>query len=189
MAWIRLEQNLKSHPKFLKLRAVMKIDEDIALGRLALLWLWSSDYALDGDLRKFDHLVIESACKIPVKVLIECKFLDVKPCLRIHDWWDYVGPYLKLRFKDHPEKWQRIKTLYEHQSKHQSKSPSNHTSNPVDVDFNTLTSKQNKKDVDLNTDVHGKNNSFFPSGSRNAETAHPKNCACELCWNKVGSKR
>ena len=76
----------------------MGIDDDTALGRLATLWLWCEDYALDGDLRKFPKEVIESACKIPLKDLIECNFIDVRPYLRIHDWWDYVGNFLKLKY-------------------------------------------------------------------------------------------
>lgn len=185
MAWIRLEQNLKSHPKFLKLRTEMGLNEDVILGRLALLWLWSSEYALDGDLRKFSAEVIESACKLPVKTLQSCQFIDVRPYRRIHDWWDYVGSYLKLRFKDHPEKWRRIQTLYEHRSIHHSKGASNPPSNPVDVDLNTLTSKQNKKDVDLNTDVERKSTATSSLALLNSKAGHGKNCTCEICWQKV----
>lgn len=183
MAWIRLEQNLKSHPKFLKLRTMMNIDEDAALGRLSLLWLWALDYALDGDLRKFDPAIVQSACKIPIETLVKCAFVDIRPYSRIHDWWDYVGNYLKLRFKDRPEKWRQIQLLYEHRSRHRSNTRSNPPRNPVDVDLNTLTSI--REDVDLNESVHGKSTDFASRGSTATSKRHDKNCTCELCFGKV----
>lgn len=182
MAWIRLEQNLKSHPKFLKLRSMVAIDEDCALGRLALLWLWSSNYALDGDLRKFDHEVIEAACKIPVKILMECNFVDKRPYFRIHDWWDYVGGYLKIRFQDRPEKWKRIKTLYDIRGNHRSNTRGNPSGNCVSVDLIPLTSLTSEKDsVDLS--ANGKSTDSLMLLKPTA--GHVKNCTCEICWTKT----
>ncbi len=32
--------------------------------------------------------------------------------LKIHDWWQYAGPFLRSKYKKSPEKWQRIRNLY-----------------------------------------------------------------------------
>jgi hypothetical protein len=78
-----------------------------------MLWWWCLDYAIDGDLSKKEAYMIEEACKIPLKVLIKSGFVDSRPYRRIHSWYEIQGNYLRSRFKDTPEKWQRIKHLYE----------------------------------------------------------------------------
>lgn len=137
MSWIRSDQALLRHPKTILLKALLKIDMDAVVGRLHMLWWWCLDYALDGDLSKHDIKVIEESCNVPLKILCKAGFVDSRPYRRIHDWWDNQGNYLKLRFRDHPEIWMRIRDLYEkksHASEHMSKHASEPKGKPVDVD-------------------------------------------------------
>lgn len=130
MAWLRSEQSLLNHPKTTHLHVLLKVDRDVVIGRLHRLWWWCLDYALDGDLSKHGSKVIEKACDIPLSVLIRCKFVDVHPYRRIHDWWGNQGAYLRSRFHKDPEKWQRIDKLYKRDldiSKDTSKDMSKHS--------------------------------------------------------------
>jgi hypothetical protein len=140
MSWIRSDQALLRHPKTILLKALLKIDMDAVVGRLHFLWWWCLDYALDGDLSKHDPKVIEEACNIPMKTLYRAGFVDSRPYRRIHDWWDNQGNYLKLRFRDHPDKWMQIRDLYHSKSlngEHMGTLTSKPLSNPVDVDLHT----------------------------------------------------
>lgn len=136
MAWIRSDKALLYHPKTTHLKVLLKVDTDVVIGRLHRLWWWCLDYALDGDLRKQEGKVIEDACSIPLLALIRAGFIDSRPYRRIHDWWDNQGNYLKLRFRDHPEKWMQIRDSYESKS-HMSTHMSVTTGKPVDVDLHT----------------------------------------------------
>lgn len=113
MAWIEVHQNLERHPKVLMLRKKSGLPLDTVLGRVLQLWLWGLDYAWDGDLRKYDAGMVEEACNIPLSTLIEVGLVDRRPYLRLHDWWDYAGHYIKTKYKNYPEKWERIKKSYE----------------------------------------------------------------------------
>lgn len=152
MSWIRSDENLPRHPKTLALKSMMNIEMDALVGRLHFLWWWVLAYALDGDLSKKEPKVIEQACQIPFKFLIRAGFVDSRPYRRIHDWWDNQGNYLKLRFKDHPDKWMRIKELYErkeHQSSLRSIRTSEPKCNPVDVPQRRTDVANGRTDVDL----------------------------------------
>lgn len=112
MAWIRSEQSLERHPKTLGLKTILKVELETVIGRLHMLWWWCLDYAINGDLTKHTPEVIEAACHIPLSALIEVKFVDLDPYLRIHDWWDNQGNYLKIKYRDHSEIWREIETQY-----------------------------------------------------------------------------
>jgi hypothetical protein len=113
MSWIRSESGLPRHPKTLLLKKLLGIEIDATVGRLHLLWWWCLEYAFDGDLSKKEPKVIEESCQVPLKLLIKAGFVDSRPYRRIHDWWDNQGSYLQSRFNKTPDKWQRIKQLYE----------------------------------------------------------------------------
>ncbi len=113
MAWIRSESGLARHPKTLLLKKLLGCELDQVIGRLHLLWWWCLEYANDGDLSKKEPKVIEESCQVPLKMLIRAGFVDSRPYRRIHDWWENQGSYLQSRFNKTPDKWQRIKQLYE----------------------------------------------------------------------------
>lgn len=105
-----------------------------------MLWYWCLDYALDGDLSRKEPKMIEQSCDIPLKLLVKAGFVDSRPYRRIHDWWSIQGNYLKIRFKNQPENWQRIEDLYKRSlepSMHRSVEPTRGGSNSMDVQYNT----------------------------------------------------
>lgn len=144
MSWIRSESNLPRHPKTLALKGMLNIEMDALIGRLHFLWWWCLDYAIDGDLSKKEAKVIEDACQIPLKYLIRAGFIDSRPYRRIHSWYEIQGNYLRARFKDTPEKWQRIKQLYENDEpmslqrlSRMGNNPSKESRTPTDVQNRT----------------------------------------------------
>jgi hypothetical protein len=112
MAWIESHQSLERHPKLLSIALKLNTDKFGAIGRIHCLWWWCLDYATDGDLRKFDPDTVVMACSTPMDLLVECEFVDRRPYLRVHDWWHYAGRFIKIKYKDYPDKWKRIEVLY-----------------------------------------------------------------------------
>lgn len=159
MAWIRSEQSLERHPKTLLLKTILDVELETVIGRLHRLWWWCLDYAIDGDLTKHTPEVIQESCNIPLEALIEARFVDSEPYLRIHDWWDNQGNFLKIKFRDHPVKWREIQTHYQTHAEHMGKT----------VDVRTLTyGRTEKRDVE---DVEGDSKSF--ASQVQPETATP----------------
>src|ERR1041384_3625999 len=104
--WTATHQSLKDHPKTSDLAARMGWTRPETIGRLQMLWWWCLDYAITGDLSRFTPAQIAAAMETPtgegeklVRALIETRWLDAAPRLRIHDWWEHVGMFLKMRWK------------------------------------------------------------------------------------------
>jgi hypothetical protein len=117
MSWFKVDGDLPGHPKVLRLAALTGMEPDLVVGKLNRLWGWAQKYAEDGDLSRFDPTEISLALGIPpgidfLKNLIACGFVDSYPYTRIHDWWDYIGPWLNAKYKRSPAKWKRIRRLY-----------------------------------------------------------------------------
>lgn len=117
--WIESHRSLENHPKLIHLCALTDWDKFSAIGRLNVHWWWCLDYAIDGDLRRFNdaQIVIPMGVAIAdakrvVDSLVEAKWLDREPYFRVHDWWDYIGRFLQVKYKNSPNKWKRIKELY-----------------------------------------------------------------------------
>ncbi len=114
--WIESNCDLADHPKTLDLMGHLETDVDKALGKLHRFWYWVLKYAENGDLRKFSKDQIGRAVDLPgekfVSAMIQSKWIDTVPYLRVHDWWDYIGIFLTIKYKQSPEKWQAIKILY-----------------------------------------------------------------------------
>lgn len=107
--WIESHQDLEGHPKLLKLAVVLDIPLDMALGKLHRFWYWCMRYCEDGDLSKYGLEEVTKLLQINALKLAECGFIDMKPYLRVHDWWDYSGRFLRVKYKNYPETWERIK--------------------------------------------------------------------------------
>lgn len=118
MAWIESHQKLERHPKTLKLLALVKdLDHrrdplDTVLGRLHRFWWWCLEYAEDGDLRKYSIAQLSGLINFDAQALIDSEWIDTTPYLRIHDWWDYIGRFLKVKYKNYPHKWRKVEKLY-----------------------------------------------------------------------------
>jgi hypothetical protein len=115
MAWIELHQELRLHPKIIRLANILQIESVEATGALINLWLWSVQYAKNGDLTKFTDQEIGQACNLPernfdglVTKLIESGWIDQKNSKKvIHDWKIYGLKYLNSvndRVRKHREK-------------------------------------------------------------------------------------
>lgn len=181
MAWIRSEQSLERHPKTLWLKTILKVELETVIGRMHMLWWWCLDYAINGDLTKHTPEVIEAACHIPLSALIEVGFVDLDPYLRIHDWWANQGNYLKIKYRDHSEKWREIETHY---STHVS-----HTGKTVDVRTYGRTEKRDVEDVRVTSkDFASQGSTATPNGEETASpiktglySNHSDTCPCVEC--------
>jgi hypothetical protein len=109
MAWIQSHQELRAHPKTLKLARLLDVSPAAAIGHLHCLWWWCLDYAQDGDLSKFDHLDIAIAADwneqpIPfVAAMQTAGFLDIdedEGTIIVHDWPEYGGRLIERREKN-----------------------------------------------------------------------------------------
>jgi hypothetical protein len=119
MAWIESHQELSSHPKMLQLAIAMEWDEDVTIGKLHRLWWWCLSYAPDGDLSKFNDAQIALAMRVGIaessklkKALVDACWLDRSPYFRVHGWWEYVGRFLRIKWKDYPKRWEAVRELY-----------------------------------------------------------------------------
>lgn len=117
MSWIKASQDIDGHWKLQDLCSKTGWDSDQAIGKLLRFWWWVQKYAEDGDLSRFSAPQIDFALKLPegtkfLEILAETQFVDRVPYLRVHDWWDHNGPWLQSRYKQYPEKWERIKRRY-----------------------------------------------------------------------------
>jgi hypothetical protein len=173
MAWIRSESGLPRHPKTLLLKKLLGVELDVVIGRLHLLWWWCLEYAIDGDLSKKEANVIQESCQVPLKLLIKSGFVDSRPYRRIHGWYEIQGNYLRARFKDQPEKWKRIKELYEndspislHRLNKEGNPAWNNPRSPTDVQTYGRTDKQ-----DVRTDVQQKDDSPLAASPRGSSTS------------------
>lgn len=110
VAWIESHQELKDHPKTLKLAALLNLNRAQVVGHLHLLWWWAMSYAEDGNVQRYDvtDLAIAAGWEGDpdkfVNALKECGpggtsgFLDDDDWL--HDWDQYGGKLLAKRRAD-----------------------------------------------------------------------------------------
>ena len=127
MAWIQSHPELMSHPKLFKLSSLSGLSVDLCIAKLHRLWWWTLHYAENGYLEKYEPNEIlfaigfdppDSGQKF-YNALLECKFIDAEEN-RIHDWWEYIGRFMQIKYKHKEMKWQEIKHLYENSSKNGS---------------------------------------------------------------------
>lgn len=104
MAWIESHQELRGHPKLLKLMALLNVARPTAIGHLHLLWWWVVDYATDGDLGRYGDAEIALAADWPsdaekfINAMTSAGFLDRdKKAVRIHDWLHFCGRLVEKR--------------------------------------------------------------------------------------------
>lgn len=104
MEWIKLDINLKHHPKPRKLARRLGASAPETTGHLVWLWSWAWTFASDGNLTNYDSEDIAEAAGYDgdankfVKALIEVGFVD--DCdgeLTIHKWDEHCGSMHKER--------------------------------------------------------------------------------------------
>jgi hypothetical protein len=92
-------------------------DLDTTLGKLHRLWWWCLDYAIDGRLCSFTASQIGAACDTEdgprlMAALIEARFVEEKPELRLRNWWEHAGEFLRYKLASKPELLRGIQKSY-----------------------------------------------------------------------------
>ncbi len=104
------------HPKTLDLGARLNVERPAVLGYLTLLWDFTADSAIQGDVGKWPDGAIARACDYMgdpdafIRALVDARWLDDHPQHRlvVHDWPHHCERWvksklktLKLQFLDH----------------------------------------------------------------------------------------
>ena len=101
MAWIEVHQTLNRHPKLARLATTLRIPKAQAAGHLLFLWLWSLDYAPEGDLSSFGPAEIAAAADFTGDAekfggaLRDTGWVESDG--QIHDWSDYAGRLIERK--------------------------------------------------------------------------------------------
>lgn len=116
MAWIESHTVLMRHRKIAAVAKDLRTRKSYAMGHLHALWHTALEQQEDGFLSAWTDDMIADASDYPgnapqfVALLRKHNWLDGD--LKIHDWWQYAGPYLRAKYKKSPEKWQAIRDRY-----------------------------------------------------------------------------
>lgn len=102
MAWIEFHDTVSQHPKIWALSRRLRVERAHAVGLMASLWSWAVTHAPSGELSAFPPAAIAEAAGFPsqrgAQLLRALKASGlVDPDGTIHDWLDYIGPYLAYR--------------------------------------------------------------------------------------------
>ena len=95
------------HPKTLDLAARLGVERPVVLGILTLLWDFTAEAAIQGDIGKWPNGAIARACDYMgdhdafVRALVESKWLDEHPEHRliVHHWPDHCERWVKSKLK------------------------------------------------------------------------------------------
>lgn len=123
MAWIEAHQKLKDDPKMLLVADAMGWDDDQCIGKLFRFWWWCVDHAPNGDLRQFNDGIIARQVGLNPEQgrrFIDAmttkvggqSFIERDPYFRVSNWWKFIGRFLKIKYKDVPEKWKAVQDAY-----------------------------------------------------------------------------
>jgi len=117
MPWIQSDTTLTRKPKFKKLIRDLNINTIEGVGHLTFFWHNIMELAEDGDITKWkeedisEYFDWKKDPKILYKVLLENNWIEKNNKFTlIHDWLDYSGNYLKLKYRtSNPSK---LKEMY-----------------------------------------------------------------------------
>lgn len=127
MSWIESHQKLKEDPKVAAVAAVMNWSLYECIGRLHCVWWWCVDHCEDGDLRRYNDVVIASVAGVAApeaKRFVEAMangcgtserpdgFFERVPYFRIANWWKFTRRFMQKRYERTPEKWRAIARAY-----------------------------------------------------------------------------
>lgn len=95
------------HPKILDLAARLQCTRPEAIGYLTLLWDFTAEYAIQGDIGKHANGAITRACDYQgdpekfIQALIDSRWLDEDPDYRllVHDWAEHCERWVKLKIQ------------------------------------------------------------------------------------------
>jgi hypothetical protein len=116
MAWIESHTVIIRHRKLIGLSSDLKIRRAYAMGHLHSLWHSAIEQQEDGNLSTWSDAMIAESADYPGDPKRLVHSLKINNWLerdrRLHDWWDYAGPFLRSKYKRSPEKWERVRSLY-----------------------------------------------------------------------------
>jgi hypothetical protein len=95
------------HPKILDLSSRLQCTRPEAIGYLTLLWDFTAEYAIQGDIGKHADGAIARACDYQgdpekfIQALVDARWLDIDPDHRllIHDWSEHCERWVKLKIQ------------------------------------------------------------------------------------------
>jgi hypothetical protein len=95
------------HPKILDLASRLGCSRPEAIGYLTLLWDFTAEYAIQGDIGKHADGAIAGACDYRgdaqtfIQSLVESRWLDLDPDYRllVHDWSEHCERWVKLKME------------------------------------------------------------------------------------------
>lgn len=95
------------HPKILDLASRLQCSRPEAIGYLTLLWDFTAEYAIQGDIGKHADGAITRACDYQgnpetfIQALIDSRWLDIDPDYRllVHDWAEHCERWVKLKIQ------------------------------------------------------------------------------------------
>lgn len=104
--WLECHAELPRHPKTKRLMRSLGLSTRECVGTLLCLWLWSLEFAPDGDLSALSLDEIAEAADWRgdhdelFNALVECGFVESDDAgVRLHDWQDYGGKAEEQRRK------------------------------------------------------------------------------------------
>lgn len=127
MSWIESHQKLKEDLKTAAVAAEMGWNLYECIGRLHVFWWWCVDHLEDGDLRRYNDVVIASiagVAAVDAKRFMEAMvtgagtpdrpdgFFERAPYFRIRNWWKFVRRFMQKRYERTPDKWRTIARAY-----------------------------------------------------------------------------
>lgn len=117
MAWIESHTVLLRHRKLLQLADDLRLKPVHTMGHLHALWHSALEQQENGVLVSWPDEMIALASAysgaVPQYVSLLQKHGWIDDDRKLHDWWDYAGAYLRGKYKRNPEKWMKIKALYD----------------------------------------------------------------------------
>lgn len=108
MAWLKKDSRLRGHPKLVACADALDLKPVYLEGHLDSFWLACLERYEDGDVSKISNTEIAILAEYNTKhadrfvqLLQKHRWLDDR---LIHDWLDYVGDYLKRKYRKSPDK-------------------------------------------------------------------------------------
>ncbi len=100
-----MKREAYKHPKTLDLAARLDVDRSQAIGYLSLLWDWTADYAIRGDIGKWANGAIARGCdwnRDPdefIEAMVAAGWLDENDEHRliVHDWPEHCENWVKAK--------------------------------------------------------------------------------------------
>ena len=116
MSWLKIQAGLVTNKKTARLAGQMKWKKLEAVGFLVSFWIWAIENCEGGLLRDISDSELAFAVGVEnaegiLAALKNSGLVDSDP-LRIHDWPEHQGDYLRSKYRKSPEKYAAIFNQY-----------------------------------------------------------------------------